>query len=404
MPNQPTDNEIWPAGLTADASKLLEATESLIADAVADPNVRTNSLRDSLLKELGPEFLTRDGQLKPGPSWVAQNIPTISKLSKEPVKWIIDQFIPYGSITMFAGAGGSMKSWLMMAAAQRISSRLAGYDDGSTSPTFLGRKVLYGVPVLYVDRENQEGEVGRRAGMLGILGNANFHYWVEGSNATPSIDHDALLEFATKEKGLIIFDSLQDWYGDADENNNSQMAKLIGQLRTLARAGAGVIFIHHLNAAGERARGGTTITNLTDMAFNVSKDRASGIVKIKEERFRMCGSWEMAVKPNWSRYPGKLVWELISDKGEALLQKENVEQEGEEIAAVVRAVDQFPKLSAPTLIQKEEVKTILGGKGMGLAKFERLAARGHRKYDKDSKCWIATGAEQNNDFESGEVY
>jgi hypothetical protein len=297
--NKPTDNfnneHLWPKGTSAGASKLLNFTELVAAGAACDPDVRVEELAkqfEDIAERYDPATPT-DTQTAFGPSWVTQHVPTISKLSREPVKWIIDQFIPYGSITMFAGAGGSMKSWLMMQAAQRISARAAGHDSelehvSVTSlekpdvPTFLGRKVMYGVPVLYVDRENQEGEVGRRASMVGILGNSRFHYLCENANhVAPELDDERLAEFAEKDKGLIIFDSLQDWYGQADENNNSQMAAIISKMRRLARLGAGVVFIHHLNAAGKRARGGTTITNLTDMAFNVGKSRSTGTITIK---------------------------------------------------------------------------------------------------------------------------
>jgi hypothetical protein len=413
MPNQPTDNEdqIWPRGQAPNAGKLLDYTELLISAAASDPDVKTDSLRDDLLKVLP----VPNGKPKSGPSWVTQNIRTISRLSKEPVKWIIDQFIPYGSITMFAGAGGSMKSWLMMQAAQRISSRTAGHDselehvsvtslEKPAVPTFLGRKVMYGVPVLYVDRENQEGEVGRRAGMVGIQGNARFHYLCE--NATqlaPELDDERLAEFAEKGKGLIIFDSLQDWYGQSDENNNSQMAAIVGKMRYLARLGAGVVFIHHLNAAGERARGGTTITNLTDMAFNVSKSRSTGIITIKEERFRMCGSWEMTVKPNWIRHPGKLVWEVIADKGEALIQKEQTEESAQEVAKVRAVIAACPNLAPSSWAGSVRAKEKLGG-SMSTAKIIRITKSDGWSFNGDAEDGLKWTQSRNEETGNDEIY
>ena len=413
MPNQPTDSTeelIWPKGTSAGgAGKLLDFTETLVAASAVDPDIHTSSISDIL------DELASLGKEKSGLSWVTQNVPTISKLSTEPVKWIIDQFIPYGSITMFAGAGGSMKSWLMMQAAQRISSRPDGHDSelehvSATSlekpdvPTFLGRKVMYGVPVLYVDRENQEGEVGRRASMVGILGNSRFHYLCE--NATqlaPELDDERLAEFAEKEKGLIIFDSLQDWYGQADENNNSQMATIISKMRRLARLGAGVLFIHHLNATGERARGGTTITNLTDMAFNVSKNRSTGIITIKEERFRMCGSWEMTVKPNWIRHPGKLAWEVIADKGEALIQKEQAEENAEEVAKVRAVIKACPNLAPSSWAGSKRAKEILGG-SMNTAKILRLTKSDGWAFDPNAEDGLKWTQSRNEEAANGELY
>lgn len=418
MPNQPTDSTeelIWPKGTSAgSAGKLLDFTETLVAASAVDPDVHTSSISDIL------DELSNLGKEKSGLSWVTQNVPTISKLSTEPVKWIIDQFIPFGSITMFAGAGGSMKSWLMMQAAQRISSRAAGHDSelehvSITSlekpdvPTFLGRKVMYGVPVLYVDRENQEGEVGRRASMVGILGNSRFHYLCE--NATqlaPELDDERLAEFAEKEKGLIIFDSLQDWYGQSDENNNSQMAAIISKMRRLARLGAGVVFIHHLNATGERARGGTTITNLTDMAFNVSKSRSTGIITIKEERFRMCGSWEMTVKPKWyspdKDYPsGGLTWDVIADKGEAIIQKEQAEENAEEVAKVRAVIKACPSLAPSSWAGSKRAKEILGG-SMSTAKIIRLTKSDGWTFDPNAEDGLKWTQSRNEEADNAGDY
>jgi AAA domain len=416
MPNQLTDNSnelIWPKGTSAGgAGKLMNFTELIATSAADDPDVKVEDLAEQFEDLAAPT----DRQKAFGPSWVTQNVATISRLSREPVKWIIDQFIPYGSITMFAGAGGSMKSWLMMQAAQRITSRAAGHDgelehvsvtslEKPAVPTFLGRKVMYGVPVLYVDRENQEGEVGRRASMVGILGNSRFHYLCENANQlAPELDDERLVEFAEKDKGLIIFDSLQDWYGQADENNNSQMAAIIGKMRRLARLGAGVVFIHHLNATGERARGGTTITNLTDMAFNVSKSRSTGIITIKEERFRMCGSWEMTVKPNWIRYPGKLAWEVIGDKGEALIQKEQTEENAEEIQKVRDVIRVCPNLAPSSWAGSKRAKELLGG-SMNTAKIIRLAKSDGWTFDPNAEEGLKwTQARNNEEPTDGEVY
>jgi KaiC/GvpD/RAD55 family RecA-like ATPase len=287
MPDKLTDNEIWPVGeKTADASKLLEATSSLVADAVADPNVKTNSLRDDFLKILSVEF---------GPITKITDLPTITELTAEPVKWVIDRMLPYGCLTMVVGSQGSMKTMLAMYAAQRIAGHIPGQ-------TFLGRKVMHGVPVLYIDRENPEAEVSGRARYMGIEGNKNFIYWGDFNKKgqTPEVDDPRLLEWAHKHNLLIVFDSLQDWYGDENENDNSAMVKLLGKFRKLARAGAGVLLLHHKNAAGERARGGTSITNLTDMAIKASKNADDpSIIELREERFRMCGGWEIDLKAHW---------------------------------------------------------------------------------------------------------
>ena len=295
MPNQPTDNnsnEIWPKGTAAGASKLLEFTELLVAGAAADPDVKVEELAEqfeNFIKETSVEA-------PPLPTITKlTDLPTITELTADPVKWVIENMLPYGCLTMLVGSQGSMKTMLAMYAAQAI----AGHTPGRT---FLGRKVMHGIPVLYIDRENPEAEVSNRARYMGIMGNRNFIYWGDFNKGgqTPEVDDPRLLDWAHQHNLLIVFDSLQDWYGDENENDNSAMVKLLGKYRKLARAGAGVLLLHHKNAAGERARGGTSITNLTDMAIKAGKNADdSNIIELREERFRMCGGWEIDLKAHW---------------------------------------------------------------------------------------------------------
>jgi hypothetical protein len=292
MPDRPTDNNsesLWPKGTSAGgASKLMDFTELLAAGAAADPDVKVEEIAaqfENFIKE--SESLPTITQLK--------DLPTIARLTAEPVKWVIDRMLPYGCLTMMVGSQGSMKTLLAMYASQAIAGHIPGR-------TFLGRKVMHGIPVLYIDRENPEAEISDRARYMGIRENENFIYWGDFNKGeqTPQVDDPRLLDWAHRHNLLIVFDSLQDWYGDENENDNSAMVKLLGKFRKLARAGAGVLLLHHKNAAGERARGGTSITNLTDMAIKAGKnENDSNIIELREERFRMCGGWEIDVKAHW---------------------------------------------------------------------------------------------------------
>jgi hypothetical protein len=169
MPDQPTDNSelIWPKGTSADSGKLLDFTELLVAGAACDPDVNT--------KEMAAQF---EALRKPaeGPAsdlptiTKITDLPTITELTAEPVKWVVDRALPYGCLTMLVGSQGSMKTMLAMYAAQAIAGHIPGR-------TFLGRKVMHGIPVLYIDRENPEAEISDRGRYMGIMGNRNFIYW-----------------------------------------------------------------------------------------------------------------------------------------------------------------------------------------------------------------------------------
>jgi hypothetical protein len=257
-----------------------------------------------LARKLGDSFAERveelrDDSLEP---WVTKNLPSITQLSQEPVKWVVDRMVPYGGLTMFAGSQGSMKSLLAMYLAKAISGG-SGQLEG-----FLGRKVWSpSVPVLYIDRENPEGMVSERARFMGIRANRDFIYWGDFSgDQTPELDDHRLMEFAHRRKGLIVFDSLQDWYGDLkSENDNVALVQLMGKFRRLARAGAGVVLLHHNRkpSKGDEApifRGGTVFVALTDMAISVGKSKEdSNVIQLRESRMRMCATWEIDFRAHW---------------------------------------------------------------------------------------------------------
>jgi hypothetical protein len=314
--------------------------------------------------------------------WVTENLPTITQLSSEPVKWVVERMFPYGGLTMLAGSQGSMKSLFGMYAAQAITTNYFGRG-------FLGRKVLDGIPVLYIDRENPEGEVSNRARLMGIMGNRNFIYWGDFNKGeqTPEIDDPRLLEFAHRRNGYIIFDSLQDWYGDESEIDNTAMVKLMGKFRKLARAGAGVLLLHHQNKSKDATwRGGTAIISLTDMAIAASKSADDqNVVQLREARFRMCGAWEIDFKAHWDagerhdraqhyqldllrdQFASEVVREekaKLREKVQARTAKDNADA-----GKVLEAIKADPGLAPSTLesktgVRRTRVVTLAGDQGL----------------------------------------
>jgi hypothetical protein len=203
---------------------------------------------------------------------------------------------------------GAQKSMLAMRAAQCIS----GMDE------FLGRAIFMsakgerisqiGMPVLYLDRENPKSLVKERKEKLGIIGHKNFRYWGtwDDEPMPDSPDDPRLVEFA-RSGGYIIFDSLQMWLRDHDENSNSEMLDLTKKFLSLARLGAGVLVLHHHGrvdtATGKsRTRRASAITAVSDMAFTVGKkEEDPSVIEICAERFRLCGQWEMDYKVRFAK-------------------------------------------------------------------------------------------------------
>ncbi len=322
-------------------------------------------------------------------NWVKENLPTITRLSQEPVKWVVDRFHAYGCLTMLVGAQGSMKSLLATYLAQAVAGHIPGR-------TFLGRKVMHGIPVLFVDRENPECEVSNRARHMGIMGNANFFYWgdfLKGSH-TPEPDDPRIMAFAERHNGLVIFDSLQDWYGNENENDNSAMVKLMGRFRDVARAGAGVFLLHHLNAAGLRGRGGTSIVNLTDMAIKSKKTEDDpNVVELREERFRMGGAWEMDFRAHWDagafhNYQKFYQLELLRDQEvKDVMRDRKAAMEEDRRKKANSDAEDTAQLVAEARESGNALSTIANKLSISRKRAENLFKAAGLTWDKDLKTW-----------------
>lgn len=237
-------------------------------------------------------------------SWVTHNIPFASDIEAKPMEWVVDRMLPYGGLLLFSGKYGAYKSlWAFFMA--------AGIEAGTS---VFGRKVLRKIPVLYVDRENHQQTVGERRTGIGLPDNAVRYWgdWIE-NQPTPSLDDEfgRLAEFAIKEKGVIIFDSLTDWLDGANENDPSAMTDIMRKFRRLARLGAGVIVLHHADKYRSGYRGSTAIPAGADMAMKAAKTE-DGVLLVREEKFRMCKSWEMDVTFD---FKGQYTYQVLRDQG-----------------------------------------------------------------------------------------
>lgn len=234
-------------------------------------------------------------------SWVAHNIPFVSSISSKPIQWVIDRILPEGGLLLLSGKFGAHKSILALLMALGIN----------LGTSVFGRAVPRKIPVLYIDRENPEQTIGERRLKFGVPDDV-VRYWGDWlKDETPSLDDKNLEEFCIREKGVIIFDSLQDWLEGANENDPSQMTEVMRKFRRLARLGSGVIVLHHADKYRSGYRGTTAIPASTDMAVRVAKTE-DGIVQLREERFRMCSTWELDLKFHFS--DDQFTYEVVNDQ------------------------------------------------------------------------------------------
>jgi hypothetical protein len=234
-------------------------------------------------------------------SWIARHIPFVSEIPNEPQLWTIDKLLPLSGYLLISGKYGAMKSLMALYLASCIESG---------TPAF-GRAVIK-APVLYLDRENPRQTIGERRVGLGIPDN-QIRYWGDWlADATPSLDDPRLAEFAIRERGVLIFDSLQDWLNGVNENDPSAMTEISHKLRRLARLGGGVIVLHHSDKYRSNYRGTTAIPSGSDMALRIAKTE-DNIIEMREERFRSCATWEMDVQFFFEGGKNSITYQVLRD-------------------------------------------------------------------------------------------
>ena len=99
--------------------------------------------------------------------------------------------------------------------------------------------------MLYIDRENGSNLIAHRREVLGIPDTPKLRYWGRWvSLPFPGIGSNELVEYAEAVHPLIIFDSLVRCH-DSNENDNTEMARVMDGFVGLARKGATVVVLHH---------------------------------------------------------------------------------------------------------------------------------------------------------------
>jgi hypothetical protein len=319
-------------------------------------------------------------------TWIDENIPAVSEISTAPQKWLIDRMIPYGCLTVLYGEKGAAKSLFSLFMAKYLSAPMPkqflgrqiageaavrGWETEGEEEDFTESEFCAPVPVLYLDRENPRATIGERRGKIGLLARKEFKYWgdwlsQERLSADPEKidpcgpDDPRLLKWAARTRGFIVFDSLQQWYGDLNENSNGEMAQLMNKFKALARRCAGVLILHHMAkpaADGPRqkdGRGAGVITSIPEMSMCLEKLDVDGeeILRLGPGRFRCCAPWQLDFKINWNAdgNGSYSIWP-VSDKLKSELSKqaagkkaakksakqEKVSEEAEKVGKFVRA-------------------------------------------------------------------
>lgn len=180
---------------------------------------------------------------------------TADVLQLPPIKWMVEGLLPAQTILAMFGPPAAWKSFLALDLACSIA----------TGTPWLGHPVRRGA-VVYIAAEGVAGLPQRLAAWLhahavevGDL--TNLHFVTAPVHIIETVDASILLAAVrqlTPSPDLIIFDTVARTLGDRDDVKD--MGALIESADRLRRAtGAGILFVHHPNADGNRERGGSRL-------------------------------------------------------------------------------------------------------------------------------------------------
>jgi len=198
----------------------------------------------------------------------------------EPIKWDVEDFLPEGGITLLSAPPSHYKTWLALDIARSVSAGGA----------FLGR-ATQPKQVYYIDRENPRRVLRSYLRKLGVTGYESFKVWpIWGDREPPQFSSEDYLNLS-REKPLIIFDSLIRFYPKGtDENKSTDISGIMGFLRALTKEGATVVVLHHTGKADKSEyRGSSDILGGVDVAYTIKKSEGLNALNLKciKSRFHM---------------------------------------------------------------------------------------------------------------------
>ena len=187
--------------------------------------------------------------------------------------------IPEASYTLLAADSGHGKTWVALDLARLLAWPPAGDEP---QKRWLDVYDVDPCGVLYLDRENGAGLIGRRLAGLGLLAGARLKLWPQRSDERSKLKLDEagtdqiLACCECYELKVVILDSLVRFHS-ADENDASDMGEVAVQIQRLKSAGLAVIALHHNRKGGgspaDRMRGSGEIMAAADTVLHLEKWR-----------------------------------------------------------------------------------------------------------------------------------
>jgi hypothetical protein len=194
-------------------------------------------------------------------------------------EWTIDDILSRCDRSIIAGPSKSGKSFLAIHASMAVARGVP----------FFGHKVLHG-GVIYQAGEGARGVkkrlrayrkhfgVPKRLGTFVLLTKQVDLYRPTGDTDTLIEEINAWAESMPVPLELVVIDTLATATAGADENSVRDMSTVLANIARIANStGAHVMLVHHMNAAGTKLRGSTSIYGNVDQVIEVIRDEKTKI-------------------------------------------------------------------------------------------------------------------------------
>lgn len=195
-----------------------------------------------------------------------------------PIQWRIDKLVPLEGITIFSGAPGAFKTWIILQMALDIVQE----------KPFLGQFPTRRGNVLMIDEESHQRFIRDRLRKLGSPDDLPIYFLSQNDFlVTDGKMMTAILEICAKyDIDTIFIDSLIRIHR-SNENDAGEMAEVFRLIRTFCREKKTVILTHH-----ERKENGSTRSSAQNRMRGSSDIEASvdshlAVGRITDDRYRL---------------------------------------------------------------------------------------------------------------------
>lgn len=225
----------------------MDFTEEVFHEARSDPDVSTKQLKQ-LVQKVDPQALT-----KPDPKEIVTELDIVcaADVRTQEYRWLWENKIPLGELTVFCGMPDTGKSTVAIDIAARMTVK-KGFPDGTPCAET--------VSVLMMTTEDgQDTTIVPRLIVAGanlervyFANKMNISHGDKRSQRMIALDTDLdIVEQHLKRNpqiGLVVLESIGSYLGQAKKNEERDMRLVMDSLRELmVRRSCGLILIDHFN-------------------------------------------------------------------------------------------------------------------------------------------------------------